>query len=465
VFIAWADWSKRTRPEQKQEALVARLNREFAANKDARIFVIIPPAIQGLGVAGGFQMQLEDREGVGLDELQARAFAIAAAAQKRSNEVLLQPITFRAAVPQLYLDIDRVKAEKMGVQAGDVFATLQANLGSYYVNDFNRFNRTYQVRLQADPAFRRTADDIRKLQVRNRRTGDMVPLGTLLTVEERPGPPAVIRYNLYPTAAVQGRNAPGVSSGEALHVMEEIAGQTLPSSMGFDWTGIAFQEKRVSGEKFTVMGFTGQLSEKLIIMLFAVLLVYLVLAAQYESWILPFAVILVVPLGLLGVVAGIWLRGFDSNVYTQIGIILIIALASKNAILIVEFARELRLAGRTIPQAAVEAARLRFRPILMTSFAFILGVVPLVIATGAGAASRRSLGTAVFGGMITATLLAVFFVPVFFVALQHLAELRYGPPKGHGPPPVAEGYHSVNGTPANDRAKAEPRTAVVGEHQ
>ncbi len=460
VFIAWTDWALRTRPEQQQAALVARLNRELSSNKDARIFVITPPAIQGLGVAGGFKMQLEDREGVGLDELLVRTQMIAAAAQKRADVVQLQPVTFRPAVPQLYLDIDRVKAEKMGVKANDIFATLQADLGSYYVNDFNKFNRTYQVRLQADAEYRRTANDIGKLQVRNQRTGDMVPLGTLLSVEERPGPPTVTRYNLYPTASISGAAAPGKSSGDAIEAMEELAAQSLPGSMGYDWTDIAVQEKRVAGSKYTVLGLEFQLSEKLIIMIFAVLLVYFVLAAQYESWILPFAVILVVPLGLLGVVAGTWLRAFDSNVYTQIGIILIIALASKNAILIVEFARELRMAGRTIPQAAIDAAKLRFRPILMTSFAFILGVVPLVFATGAGAASRQSLGTAVFGGMITSTILAVFFVPVFFVAMQYLSELRHGPAKPHAPPPVAEGiahedHHHENGTPNGKPAHPE----------
>jgi HAE1 family hydrophobic/amphiphilic exporter-1 len=305
----------------------------------------------------------------------------------------------------------------MGVLLSDVFATLQANLGSVYVNDFNKFDRTYQVRVQAEPHFRSDPSLIRRLEVQNR-TGGRVPLATLLTVEARVGPQSIIRYNLYPTASITGAAARGTSSGEAIAVVEEAARTTLPHSMGFDWTDVALQENRVSGEAVLVFAL-------------AVLLVYLVLAAQYESWLLPFAVILVVPLGLLGVMAAVNLRGMDNNVYTQIGIVLIIALASKNAILIVEFARELRLAGRTVREAAVEAARLRFRPILMTSFAFILGVLPLVWATGAGAASRQALGTAVFGGMITSTVLAVFFVPVFFVAVQGLIELINGPPKPH----------------------------------
>jgi HAE1 family hydrophobic/amphiphilic exporter-1 len=358
--------------------------------------------------------------------------------------------TFRAGVPQIYLDIDRAKAEQLGVLVSDVFATLQTNLGSVYVNDFNKFGRTYQVRVQAAADFRADATMIRRLEVRNR-DGNRVPLGTLLTAEPKVGPPAIARYNLYPAATISGATAPGASSGQALDAMEQVAKEVLPRSMGFEWTSIAFQERRVSGEAVVVFGL-------------ATLLVYLVLAAQYESWLLPLAVILVVPLGLLGVVAAVVYRGLENNIYTQIGVVLIIALASKNAILIVEFARELRLAGRTIRQAAVEASRLRFRPILMTSIAFILGVVPLVTATGAGAASRRALGTAVFGGMITSTVLAVFFVPAFYLAIQGLIELINGPPKPHGNPadphakekeaPVAAGngvasHNGHNGTAAH----------------
>jgi multidrug efflux pump subunit AcrB len=299
----------------------------------------------------------------------------------------------------------------------DVFSTLQANLGSVYVNDFNKFDRTYQVRVQADARFRGDPGRLRRLEVRNR-DGNRVPLSTLLSVENRIGPQSISRYNLYQTASITGGAAPGISSGEALSTMRQVAQEVLPRSMGFEWTGIAFQEERVSGEAIVVFAL-------------AVLLVYLVLAAQYESWLLPLAVILVVPLGLLGVVAAVNLRGMDNNVYTQIGVVLIIALASKNAILIVEFARELRLKGRDIHAAVVEASRLRFRPILMTSFAFILGVLPLVWARGAAAASRQALGTAVCGGMLTSTVLAVFFVPVFYVAIQTLIEFISGPPVTH----------------------------------
>jgi HAE1 family hydrophobic/amphiphilic exporter-1 len=339
---------------------------------------------------------------------------------------------FRPGVPQIYLNIDREKAEKMGVLMSDIFFTLQANLGSVYVNDFNKFGRTYQVRVQADARFRGDAEVIRRLEVRNR-DRQPVPLGTLIEPEIRIGPQSITRFNLYPASQINGQAKQGVSSGDAIKVMEEIAAEQLPGTMGYEWAGIAFQEKRVTGEAVLVFGL-------------AVLLVYLVLAALYESWFLPLAVILVVPLGLLGVVEAVRWRGMDNNIYTQIGVVLIIALASKNAILIVEFARELRISGRSIRDSAIDAARMRFRPIIMTSFAFILGVVPLVWATGAGAASRRSLGTAVFGGMITSTVLAVFFVPVFVVAMQKLSALRNGPPAAAKVPAAHE--VGSNGHPA-----------------
>jgi hydrophobic/amphiphilic exporter-1 (mainly G- bacteria), HAE1 family len=437
AFAAWTDWSSRTTRQTQQDELVKQLQIEFGQMQDAFIIVIVPPAIQGLGFAGGFQMQIEDRGGVGLPALQERAQAIMDEAKKHPEISPQITSTFRAGVPQVYLNINRVKAEQMGVKLDDVFAALQTNLGSVYVNDFNKFDRTYQVRVQADARFRADPGLLGRLEVKNR-DGGRVPLSTLLTPETQIGPLSVIRYNLYPAAAINGSKAPGASSGEALQAMEAAAKETLPPSMGFEWTSIAFQERRVSGEAVFVF-------------FLAVVFVYLVLAAQYESWLLPLAVILVVPLGLLGVVAAVnvktmlssvypTLRPMDKNIYTDIGIVLIIALASKNAILIVEFARELRLAGRSIREAAVEAARMRFRPIIMTSFAFILGVAPLVFATGAGAASRQSLGTAVFGGMITATVLAVFFVPIFYIVIQGLIELRNGPPKKTAEVPVAPAH-------------------------
>jgi hydrophobe/amphiphile efflux-1 (HAE1) family protein len=415
IFLSWTDWSKRKDPSLLQEALVKKVQAEVADIQDARVQVLVPPSIQGLGMAGGFQMMIEDREGVGINELQARLQDIIGEANQRKDTIGFALSTFRAGVPRYYLNIDREKAEKMGVLTDDIFRTLQANVGAYYVNDFNKFDRVYQVRIQAESVFRRDPDSIGRLEVRNRQ-GKMVPLGTLMEVEERLGPQSIMRYNLYPSASINGGAAEGKSSGEAMNVMEQIVNERLPDTMGFDWSGIAFQQKRVGNEAILIFGL-------------AVLLVYLVLAALYESWILPFAVILVVPLGLLGVVAAVHFRGLDNNAYTQIGMVLIIALASKNAILIVEFARELRLTGLSIYESAVKAARMRFRPIIMTSFAFILGVAPLVWATGAGAASRQSLGTAVFGGMLTSTFLAVFFVPIFYVAMQKLIEWKNGPPK------------------------------------
>jgi HAE1 family hydrophobic/amphiphilic exporter-1 len=466
AFAAWKDWKEREAAGLSQEVLVRRLQREFGVSREAVILVFVPPAIQGLGFVGGFQLQVQDREGAGLEVLQERAQAIAAAGgQQPEVDPLGTRSTFRGGVPQIYLNINREKAEQMGVKVSDVFSTLQANLGSVYVNDFNKFGRTYQVRVQADARFRGDTEVIKRLEVPGREpaagpngsSGDgharpagrpRVPLGTLLDTDIVLGPQSVIRYNLYPTAQIPGRAKVGVSSKEAIDAMERVAERELPPTMGYEWTALSYQEKRASGGALSVLD--QPIAESFVVFGLAVLLVYLVLAALYESWLLPFAVILVVPLGLLGVVAAVnlriwlhdnsgpgqWLHKYlpdvasmDNNIYTQIGVVLIIALASKNAILIVEFARELRLAGRSIRQAAMEASRMRFRPIVMTSFAFILGVLPLVFATGAGSASRQSLGTAVCGGMITSTVLAVFFVPVFYVAIQSLIELKNGPPK------------------------------------
>ncbi len=322
--------------------------------------------------------------------------------------------TFRAGVPQLYADVNRAQALSLHVPLGDVFATLQAALGSAYVNDFNKFGRTYRVSLQADAPFRDNRDDIRRLKVRNT-DGEMVSLGSLIDLKESFGPQIIRRFNLYPSATVTGNAAPGQSSGQSLLKMEALAQQEFPDTIGFEWSGVSKQERQAEGEEIYVFGL-------------AVLLVYLVLAFLYESWILPFSVILVVPLGLLGTVALVWLLGMDNNTYVQIGVVLIIALASKNAILIVEFARELRMQGLTITEATLKASRMRLRPILMTSIAFILGVLPLVFAEGAAAASRRSLGTAVCGGMITSTILAIFFTPVFYAVFQWLSE-RFGGPQ------------------------------------
>ena len=406
-FVTFKPWTERTDPSLSQDAIVASLRRQFAAVEEGVTFVFPPPAIRGLGVAGGFQMQVEDRGDVGLPALQQVVQEMIQDGSSQSGLAALNT-TFRANVPQIYADVDRTKVKTLGIPLTSVFVTLQTMLGSFYVNDFNRFGRTYQVRVQGETASRLRAEDIRALYVRNP-TGDMVPLGTLADVRKTVGPQLVTRYNLYPSAAISGEAAPGWSSGQALSLMEQMASEKLSRSMGFEWTGISYQEKKVGGQAAIVFAL-------------AVLLVYLVLAAQYESWTSPAAVVLVVPLALLGTVIALALRGMANDVYAQIGVVLLVALSSKNAILIVEFAREQRAAGKSIAAAAIEASRLRFRPILMTSFAFILGVYPLVVASGAGAASRRALGTAVFGGMLTSTFLAVLFVPVFYVVVQGASE-------------------------------------------
>ncbi|MEX2172467.1 MAG: multidrug efflux RND transporter permease subunit [Pirellulales bacterium] len=412
LFVTFTPWDERLPEGHTLEAILGRLAGQFSRIQEAIVFPFAPPAIRGLGVRGGFDMQVQDRADLGRTALYQVVTEIVDNARTQSGLSALNT-SFRPGVPQLYVDIDREKVKTLDIPLSTVFSTLQAYLGSAYVNDFNKFGRIYQVRLQAESKFRAEPDDIQRLEVRNR-AGQMIPLSTIARVGESFGPQIINRYNLYPSASITGEPAPGYSTGEALALMEEIAAGSLPDQMGFEWTGMAYQEQRVGGEALLVFAM-------------AVVLVYLVLAAQYESWLIPIAVILVVPLGLLGAIAAVSLRGMDNNLYTQIGIVLIIALASKNAILIVEFARDIRAKGKSITDAAVEAARLRFRPILMTSFAFILGVVPLVIAEGAGAAGQRALGTAVVGGMIASTFLAVFFVPVFFVLFQRMSEWRKGP--------------------------------------
>lgn len=406
MFVGLKDWDQRTTPDTNQSAILAALNQRLSEVQDAMVLVFPPPAIQGLGTSGGFEIQIEDRGGAGLIGLQAAVNQIMDAAAQQPQLTRLNT-SFRSGVPQQFADIDRVKALSMNVPISDVFLTMQASLGAAYVNDFNKFGRTYRVYVQADEAFRDEPGDIRRLKVRNVE-GKMVSLGTLAQMRESYGPQIIRRFNLFPTATITGSAVPGVSSGEALQLMERTFAERVGDRrIGYDWSGLSLQEKQTS-------------NEAIIVFTFAILMVYLVLAFLYESWLLPLAVILVVPLGILGVVAFISFFGIDNNTYVQIGVVLIIALASKNAILIVEYAREQRLHGNSIHDSALQAARLRFRPILMTSFAFILGVLPLVFATGAAAASRRALGTAVCGGMLTSTLLAVFFTPMFYAVFQWL---------------------------------------------
>tara|TARA_R110002049_G_scaffold305056_1_gene500998 strand:- start:40035 stop:43160 length:3126 start_codon:yes stop_codon:yes gene_type:complete len=403
------NWSERESAEKSIAAIQQRLRKEFASEQRAILFSFTPPPIDGLGMSGGFQMELQDRGSGGYEQLQAVADGMVDSARQQSSLGAVNT-SFRANVPQLFVDVDRTKAKTMGVPLTNIYSTLQASLGSAYVNDFTYNSRTYQVRIQAESQFRQSTDDITALEVRDL-DGKMVPLGAVVSVRDDFGPNVVRRFNLYPSATVTGAAAPGVSSGQALELMEQVAATELPDSYGFQWSGMSFQEKEASGGQFVIVGL-------------AFVFVFLVLAAQYESWTNPAAVVAVVPLAALGVVIALMITGGDNNTYTQIGIVLLVALASKNAILIVEFASEQRKAGVGIQEAAINAASLRFRAILMTAFSSILGFLPLVIASGAGAASRRAVGVAVVGGMTAATVFALLFVPTFFVVFQSISEWR-----------------------------------------
>ena len=404
VFVTLAPFSERG-PSESSTAITQRLWGIVAALQEGQFFVIEPPPVRGLGRGGGFKMMLEDRAGVGLATLEQKTWQLIGAANQTPG---LQRVfsTFHISTPQYDLEVDRARAEMLGVPLDSVFDTLAIYLGSSYVNDFNRFGHVYRVIAQVDAPFRRSPDDIMRLRVRSAH-GAMVPLGSFVKVRRSAGPDRLVRYNLYPAAEVQGAAAPGTSSGDALDTMETLARKILPSGMGFEWTEIAFQEKAV-----------GNLS--LLIFPLSVFFAFLFLTAQYESWSLPLAIILIVPLCILFALAGVFFRGMNNDILTQIGFIVLIGLASKNAILIVEFAKQQEDLGKDRITAAIEAARLRLRPILMTAFSFILGVVPLVLASGAGAEMRRTLGTAVFSGMLGVTLVGLFLTPVFYVIIRGL---------------------------------------------
>ncbi|RQQ08978.1 AcrB/AcrD/AcrF family protein [Burkholderia stagnalis] len=409
------------------DAIAAALNRQYGGIKGAFIAVFPPPAVFGLGTLGGFKLQIEDRGAVGYTRLAdaAREFI---AQMKNAPEFGRVFTNYQVNVPQLNVDLDRVKAKQLGVSVTDVFNTMQVYLGSLYVNDFNRFGRVYQVRVQADAPFRQRADDILQLKTRNA-AGEMVPLSSLVTVTPTFGPEMVVRYNGYTAADVNGGPAPGFSSGQTQAAVERIAAQTLPRGVKFEWTDLTYQQLLAGNAAIWVFPIS-------------VLLVFLVLAAQYESLTLPLAVILIVPMGILSALTGVWLTQGDNNIFTQIGLMVLVGLSAKNAILIVEFARELEHDGRTPLEAAIEASRLRLRPILMTSIAFIMGVVPLVTSTGAGAEMRHAMGVAVFFGMLGVTLFGLMLTPVFYVVLRTLAGGRIHVVEKKG----AAGY----GVPASD---------------
>jgi HAE1 family hydrophobic/amphiphilic exporter-1 len=404
AYLILKDWDERGSGEDLR-SLVVGLNQKLSVIDEAQIIVLPPPPIQGIGNAAGFAMQVELRDGnADYNKLQAITNAVVSNAQTQSA---LQRVSspFRSMVPQFDVKVDRIKTQTLHVTTDQVFSTLATYLGSSYVDQFNKFGRTFQIYAQADSQFRLTPRDIETLSVRNQQ-GDMVPLGTLATITPAVGPSLISLYNLYPSATIIGLPAAGYSSGQSIALMEQIADKTLPRGTGYEWTAMSYQEKAVGGQIYYVFGL-------------AMLLVYLVLAGQYESWFAPISVILAVPLSLLGPMAVLTGLRIDNNLYTQIGLILLIALSAKNAILIVEVALELHVRDREpLLESAIEAARARFRPILMTSFAFILGVAPLVVATGAGASARKSIGITVFSGMIASTCLAVLFVPVFFVVVQ-----------------------------------------------
>ena len=410
AYIMLKDWSARGAGEDLR-SLVYGLNAKLGAIQEARIIVLPPPPIQGIGNAAGFAMQIELRDGNSdFNKLQAITSAVVANAQTQSA---LQRVSspFRSMVPQFDVDVDRIKTQTLHVTTDQIFSTLSSYLGASYVNQFNKFGRTFQVYAQADAQFRLVPSDIEKLMVRNSQ-GDMIPLGTVATITPTVGPSLISLFNLYPSSTVIGLPAQGYSSGQSIALMEQIAAKTLPPGTGYEWTAMSYQEKSVGNQIYYVFGL-------------ALLLVYLVLAGQYESWYAPIAVILAVPLSLLGPMIVLSGLRIENNLYTQIGIILLIALSAKNAILIVEVAIELHVRDRKpLLESAVDAARARFRPILMTSFAFILGVVPLVFATGAGASARKSIGITVFSGMIASTCLAVLFVPTFFVVVQRFENWR-----------------------------------------
>ena len=419
LFIGLKPYAERG-PALGAQAIAGQLNRLFSQLQDAQVIVIAPPPVRGIGTGADFKMMVEDRGGQGLPALEAATWQLAGAAAQ-SGSAARSFTTFSNNSPEYFIDIDRTRAEMLDVPVENIFETLQVYLGSAYVNDFTLLGRNYRVTAQADAPFRLTPENVARLEARNR-SGDMVLLGSVITMRASAGPDRVVRHNSYPTAELQVGAPPGRSSGDVLTAMEDLARSVLPPGFGYDWTELAFQQRRSSG--------TG-----LFMFPLSVLFVFLVLAAQYESWSLPFSIVLIVPLCLLFAVTALLLRGMDVNILAQIGFVVLVGLASKNAILIVEFARQKQDAGMDPATAAVEAAEIRLRPILMTSLAFIFGVLPLALASGAAAEMRRALGTVVVGGMLGVTLVGLYLTPVFFVVIRGWLARRQPP----APPPLSAG--------------------------
>jgi hydrophobe/amphiphile efflux-1 (HAE1) family protein len=429
LFFPLKSFDERTTKDLSAGAIAQTLNKKFSTIQDAVIFAVPPPPVQGLGNTGGFKLFLQDRGAHGYDEL-ARVTneVLNKARQQHELNPYATYTTFQNSVPQLYADVDRVKAKRQGVPLSSVFDTLQTYLGSSYINDFNRFGRTYRVYAQAEAQFRNQPEDIANLKMRNL-NGDMVPMGAVADIRFEAGPDRVSHYNVYLAADINSQGAPGVASSTSTAAMERVLKETLPNGFGYEWTDLTFQQKSAGNTALFVFPI-------------CVMLVFLILSAQYESWALPLAVILIVPMCLLSAMAGVWLKGSDNNVLTQIGFIVLVGLACKNAILIVEFARERVEHGLAPVEAAIEACRLRLRPILMTSFAFIMGVIPLVTASGAGSEMREAIGIAVFAGMLGVTSFGLFLTPVFFVTIETILakykqRLDYPPAPSSGEVPRA----------------------------
>ena len=398
-------WDERTSPELQLDSMLRHIRGELSTIPSASILAFVPPAISGMGVVGGFDFRLQGVEDQTPREMAAVAQGLALAASQDPN-ILTAYTTYSANVPQIFVDLDRAKAQTLGVPVSRVFSALQSQMGSRYVNDFNLYSRVYQVKVQAQYQYRDQVEDVSRLYVRNDE-GNMVPLSTLVKLTTVLGPQSIYRYNQFPAVQINGEAAPGSSSGQAIAAMEKLAHKTLPQGYGFDWSGMSYQEKQTSGESIMLLAL-------------ALLFGYLFLVGQYESWTIPVPVILSISVAALGALLGLWVTGLDLSIYAQIGLVLLVGLASKNAILIVEFAKTRREEGAGVEEAALAGAQLRYRAVLMTAFSFILGVLPMVIATGAGAASRRAIGTTVFAGMIMATVAGIFLIPALYTIFERL---------------------------------------------
>lgn len=445
IFPVLLDAKERARQGLGLDVLLADLRGRMAAIPEAQIFVIPPPPVRGIGTGGGFKMQIQDRSGAGVQALQDVTNEIAAKANQTPGLVQVFS-TYKTSTPQIYADVDRTKVRMLDVPINNVFEALQIYLGSSYVNDFNFLGRTYRVTAQAESQFRDEAEDIARLRTRSN-SGAIVPLGSLVTMKETTAPARVVRYNLYPAADINGATLPGFSSGQAIAAMERIAEETLPPGFAYEWTDLSYQQKAAGNTAVYIFPL-------------CVLFVFLALSAQYESWLLPLAVILIVPMCLLFAIFGVWLRGMDNNILTQIGFVVLVGLACKNAILIVEFAKAEEEQGKNRFDAAIEACRLRLRPILMTAFSFILGVIPLLIATGAGAEMRQALGTAVFSGMLGVTIFGLFLTPVFYVVLRKFGSQQIA---ADGESKAVSSLPSVSSTDAKQESQNVKSSAMESD--